>query len=198
MKLSLKLLEEAVEEEKKDDDILKPLIREICQRSIIVENLVKNRSISQDLTTELEGMKTKLSAIERQVDQFPTIEQVIATSLSKITPVLEKLTSEITDAKCSAIQDTTRVNNNCAIILGHITSTSTNMKIVLKKYIDQKFEELVNSIPAAITQGASTISSELFELTIEQKAFMEQLTKLIKNYLPTLLDKAVEDIGSDC
>lgn len=96
--MTLKLLEEAASKGMKDDDILKSLLWEIYQQLIVVEKLAKDKSISSDPKADLEGIKTKLTLIEASVNRFPTAEKVIAISLSKITPVLEKLTSEISEA----------------------------------------------------------------------------------------------------
>lgn len=64
--MALSILEQDTLEGKKDDDVLKPLMREICQRLIFMEKLVKNKSMSPDMKAKLEGIKTTISNIKKR------------------------------------------------------------------------------------------------------------------------------------
>lgn len=80
-----------------------------------------------------------MTIIEKQINQFLSADQVAETTLSKVTPVLQQISQAITKNKRAAIMAETRVDNSSATIMGHVTSTSADLKYELKDYMDQKF-----------------------------------------------------------
>lgn len=172
----------------------KPMLRDIYQKLIIVEKLIKEKPMSLDLKSALGGIKKTVISIEEKANQLPTAEQVAETSPSKITPTLNQLTSLITTANRSIAQATTGVENNCETILGHMASTSTDLNTKLKEYMDTMFENLQKFIHVALTESSKDISSEITSLIDELKSFKEQLKIFLKDDMPELLEKALEYI----
>lgn len=56
----------------------------------------------------------------------------------------------------------------------------------------KNFEEMMKSVPIAITQSTCDISSGITNVTTAHEAIKEQLNKFLKDTLPTLLFKTIE------
>lgn len=137
-----------------------------------------------------------MTEIEKKVSNLPNVEHLAVNAQSKVTPVLEQISTKVAEAKRVVIKTKTRVHSIIDTILRDITSTSTELKAQLKDFMEKKFEEMMKSV-CTVTQSTSNISSGITTLTIEQQAIMEQLTKFLKDDFPKLLSKTVEDLGVD-
>lgn len=198
--MAWKLLEEASAEGKGkgiNNLELESILQDICVRLGKIKSSTQNLSISQDLKSELQEIWNKLSEIEQKVNNFPSVEQVAGTAITKVTPTLEKLSKEIEEAKHSVIQASSGVRSSNATTLRHVSEASTNFKNEIKNYLEQKFVDLLKTIPNAVTQSTSDISSGFTTLSTTQEAIKEQLTKFLKDDLPTLLSKTTNDLGAD-
>lgn len=145
-----------------------------------MEKLVKNKYISLDLKTELEGIKTKLNSIEKSVNQFASTEQVAEIALSQVTLVLQQISQENTKTRRAATKAKTGVDNSSVIVFGHITPSSTELKTELKEYIDKKFENLLTFITNANTKSIKDVSFRITTISNAQEAMMEQLKNFLK------------------
>lgn len=98
------------------------------------------------------------------MNNIPSAEKIATTTLSKLTLILEQLSKEVREAKQAATKAETRIESNSATVLRHVTSTSNDLKVEQQNYMEQKFEDLLKSIPTIITQGPSVISSGITSL----------------------------------
>lgn len=63
--------------------------------------------------------------------------------------------------------------------------------------MDQKFWDMLKSIPVAISQSINIASSSLTTLTNEQQAVKEQLITFLKEEFPNLFSKKNEGLVED-
>lgn len=74
------------------DSYIEPILKDIYAKLGATKSSTHNLSLPQDVKTEFEEIQNRLTALEHKVNDFQSEEQFARTALSKVTPVLEKIT----------------------------------------------------------------------------------------------------------